>query len=189
MCLNVLGDSRLYVMLLQFDEDLAAAARSEGCRCGGVLHSARYFRKPRGWAVPQPDGYERRQSFCCAEEGCRKRLTPASLRFLGRKVYLGVVVVLVSAMRHGVTPRRAAALRRAVGVPRRTLARWLTWWREAFSMTPFWQAARAMMMPPVLQTRLPTALLERFVESDETLQVVHFLDFVKPVTTSSGRGF
>jgi hypothetical protein len=31
-------------------------------------------------------GYGQRFSFCCAVGGCRKRTTPPSLRFLGRKV-------------------------------------------------------------------------------------------------------
>ena len=33
-------------------------------------------------------------------------MTPPSVRFLGRKVYLGAVVILISAMRQGPTPRR-----------------------------------------------------------------------------------
>jgi hypothetical protein len=38
-----------------------------------------------------------RLSFCCAE--CRKRTTSMSVRFLGRRVYLALAVVLVSASR------------------------------------------------------------------------------------------
>ncbi len=134
MCPSLLGDARLYAMLLRCDEDLASGARAAGCECGGVLHSARYGRTPRGATVALPEGYDRRDSFCCAEEGCRRRTTPASLRFLGRKVYLGAVVTLVTAMKHGVSGRRAAELRRAVGVSRETLARWRAWWAEVFSI-------------------------------------------------------
>jgi hypothetical protein len=36
-------------------------------------------------------------------DGCRSRTTPPSLRFLGRKVYLATIVVLVSMMQYGVT--------------------------------------------------------------------------------------
>jgi hypothetical protein len=189
MCLNVLKDSRLYELLLRCDDDLAAGTRAAGCRCGGVLHSARYSRKPRGWAVAQPDGYDRRDSFCCAADGCRKRTTPPSVRFLGRKVYLGAVVAFLSAMRHGMTPRRAAVLRRAVGVPRRTLRRWLTWWREVFVATPFWRTERSLLIPPVSVATLPASLIERFTEPDETTRLHRFLDFVKPVTTRSAGAF
>lgn len=68
MCLNVLGDARLYELLLECDRDLAAIARDSGCPCGGVLHSASYERKPRGWVGEQPEGYDRRHSFCCVPE-------------------------------------------------------------------------------------------------------------------------
>jgi len=186
MCLKILEDSRLYVLLLKCDEDLAAIARATGCSCGGVLHSARYVRKPRGWVVAQPDGYDRRHSFCCAEDGCRKRTTPPSVRFLGPKVYVGAVVALVTALRHGATARRAAELRRAVGASRRTVARWRTWWRELFTATPFWSAARALWVPAVPEAELPASLLERFVEVDEWMRLFRLLDFVAPVTTRSG---
>lgn len=189
MCPSLLGDARLYAMLLRCDEDSASGARAAGCECGGVLHSARYGRKPRGATVALPEGYDRRDSFCCAEEGCRRRTTPASLRFLGRKVYLGAVVTLVTAMKHGVSGRRAAELRRAVGVSRETLARWRAWWAEVFPSTPFWQMARGLVSPPVSLEQMPASLLGRFAGADEVERVVRFLDFIKPVTTgSAGNG-
>jgi hypothetical protein len=188
MCPNLLGDARLYEMLLRCDEELAAAARAGGCPCGGVLHSARYPRKPRGAQGRLPEGYDRRGSFCCAAEGCRQRTTPASLRFLGRKVYLGAVVTLVTAMKHGVTARRAAELRRAIGVSRKTLARWRTWWTEVFVATSFWQTARALVSPPVAVGELPASLLCRFADAGSVEGLVRFLDFIKPVTTATAGG-
>lgn len=188
MCPNLLGDARLYAMLLRCDEDLASAARTAGCPCGGVLHSAQYGRKPRGAGAPLPEGYDRRHSFCCNREGCRQRTTPPSLRFLGRKVYLGAVVTLVTAMKHGLTAHRAAELRRAVGASRETLARWRTWWTEVFVTTSFWQAARALLSPPVAVVELPASLLDRFVGAGTVEGLVHFLDFIKPVTTGSAGG-
>ncbi len=186
MCLKILEDSRLYVLLLKCDEDLAAIARATGCSCGGALHSAGYGRKPRGWVAAPPDGYDRRHSFCCAEDGCRKRTTPPSVRFLGPKVYLGAVVALVTALRHGANARRAAELRRAIGASRRTLARWRTWWREVFTATPFWRAARALWVPAVSPATLPASLLERFVECEAWMRLFRLLDFITPVTTRSG---
>jgi hypothetical protein len=87
---TVLQDVRFHELLLRFDQDLAAAVRAGGCAsCQAVLHSARYARKPRG--VPEGLGPQYCQclSLCCARDGCRQRATPPSLRFLGRKVYLG----------------------------------------------------------------------------------------------------
>lgn len=188
MCLKILEDSRLYALLLKLDADLAEIARDSGCRCGGVLHGARYARKPRGWVGGQPEGYDVRFSFCCAEAGCRKRTTPASVRFLGPKVYLGAVVTLLTALRHGANARRAGELRRAIGASRRTLARWRTWWRQVFTATPFWRTARACWVPAVAEALLPASLLERFVENEVWMRLVRLLECIGPVTTRSGDG-
>jgi hypothetical protein len=72
-----LTDARLYEVLARIDDDLAETARRAGCAvCQGVLHSARFPRKPRGGPAELPTGYDRRHSFCCAADGCRKRRTP-----------------------------------------------------------------------------------------------------------------
>jgi len=43
MCQALLCDQRFHQLLLQFDEDLTARTRADGCpRCGGRLHSAPY---------------------------------------------------------------------------------------------------------------------------------------------------
>ncbi|MGH7354468.1 MAG: hypothetical protein ACRELS_07845 [Candidatus Rokuibacteriota bacterium] len=70
MCHALLRDAKLYDLLLTFDHDLAAEARSAGCAlCGGTLHSARYPRKPRGGPDDLGPEYTTRLSFCCAADG------------------------------------------------------------------------------------------------------------------------
>lgn len=180
----LLADGRLYELLQRCDEDLAAEQRACGCpRCGGMLHWARYPRKPRGFVGLDPE-YGWRLSFCCAREGCRKRATPPSLRFLGRKVYLGAVVVLISALRCGVTPARMRYLEERVGVSRRTVMRWRRFWCEQLIATPFWRAASAQLVPPVQHAQLPASLLERFAGSARD-QLVSALRFIAPITTES----
>lgn len=151
MCQRLLGDATLYLLLQRMDADLAEETRAAGCTaCGeGALHSASYPRKPRGVAEAiLPEGYTMRYSFCCADEGCRRRTTPPSLRFLGRRVYVGAVVVLATAMRHGVTAWRAARLRELTGASLRTLARWRRWWTESFTAdeTPAHAAVREALV-------------------------------------------
>ncbi len=165
MCHAILLDANLYTYLFQIDQDLAAETRAAGCACGGVLHSARYPRKPRGGSRGLGPEQERRLSFCCAKEGCRRRSTPPSVRFLGRRVYLGAVVVLVSAM-ESVTPKRAERLRELLGVSLRTLKRWRKWWREVFKTSPFWKQAMGHFVPPVDGALFPASLFERFMGRD-----------------------
>jgi len=185
MYAELLADAELPALLLKFDQDLAAECRSRGCPiCSGVLHSARYPRKPRGGPGHLPADYERRFSFCCAVDGCRKRATPASLRYLSRKVYLAAAVVLISAMRCGSLPARLRYLEELLGVSRRTIYRWRVWWREVFPETPFWRAEGALLVPPLERTLLPAALLERFVGSARE-RLIALLRFIAPVTTDS----
>jgi hypothetical protein len=182
----LLQDRRLYELLERFDEDLADTARTGGCPCGGRLHQASYPRKPRGGPDDLGDSYGRRHSFCCAEEGCRRRATPPSVRFLGRKVYLGAVIVLATAMQHGPTPTRAARLRELIGASQRTLRRWFRWWQEAFCETAFWKAALGVFASPVEEMQLPLSLLERFRAPGRTWRsvVALALSFLGPLTTT-----
>jgi len=106
-----------------------------------------------------------------------------SVRFLGRRVYLGLAVVLCSA-RHAGQNTAAAALCQALSIPRRTLARWRQWWRAEFMQTPLWQALCARFMPPVSAEQLPVDLLARFAgEGDEPL--LRLLVFLTPLTVRS----
>jgi len=89
----------VYELLEKCDADLAEKCRQAGClKCGGRLDRSDYRRKPRGGPEEGKKVETWRDSFCCDVEGCRKRHTPPSVRFLGRKVYWGVVVVLLAAM-------------------------------------------------------------------------------------------
>jgi len=181
----LLADGRLYQLLQRCDDDLAAEQRAGGCLiCGAALHSARYPRKPRGFGVRLSPEYDWRHSLCCARRDCRKRATPPSLRFLGRKVYLGAVVVLIAALRCGPTPARMRTLEALVGVSRRTVLRWRRWWCEELVDTPFWRVASGNLMPPVQRSALPAALLERFTGSALD-RLLGLLRFIAPITTGS----
>ena len=178
----LLTDLRFHRLLLAYDEDLARQARTGRClRCGGVLHSARYRRKPRGLPTGLGEEYQQRFSFCCAARECRRRKTILSLRFLGRKAYAAAIVVLISALRHGATPATRRRLQALVGASRRAITRWHRWWCETFVSTAFWQSARASLDTPVSAAALPASLLERFI-GDPATQLLGVLRFLGPLT-------
>jgi hypothetical protein len=179
---TLLADARFHELLLAFDADLADAARAGRCRhCDGALHSAKFKRKPRGRGCKLGPEHDQRFSFCCAVDGCRGRETPASLRFLGRRVYVAAIVVLIAILKHGATDARLARLSDVASVDRRTIARWRHWWCDAFTATPFWRIARARFMPPVDHDRLPVALIERFT-GDGAEPLIALLRFLGPIT-------
>lgn len=185
MCHRFLRDASFWGLLLQLDHDLADAGRQAPCpRCGSTVHRANYPRKPRG----APDGlspeFSLRFSNCCSAEGCRRRVPPPSVRFLGPKVYLGVVVALVTALQEGPSPSAATKLRRHLGVDRRTLERWRSWWTEIFPASRFWKAARARFMPVVDEQSLPASLLDRFGSLDPADQLLKLMVFLTPISSS-----
>lgn len=182
---KLLQDSSFFLALLLFDRDLAEGYRLEGCPCGGKLHRAAYVRKPRGGPSGLPESFCVRESFCCSRDGCRRRLTPPSLRFLGRRVYLGGVVVLVSTMVHGVTEKRASAMRALCGVSRRTLTRWRKWWRESFVGSDLWTILRGRFVPPVDESLLPSSLLERIERREASERVLGTLRLLLPMTAGA----
>lgn len=181
MCHTLLQDPKLYALLSRIDHEHAAEMRAARCRCGGVLHSARYPRKPRGGPAQLRQTYNCRLSFCCAQ--CRRRSTPMSVRYLGRRVYLATVVVLACAMRAGLTARRARQLSAALSVPLRTLERWRHWWLVDFVHTPFWRSVCGRFMPPVPVVSLPAGLLSRFTANDMATRLTQLLRFLAPLST------
>jgi hypothetical protein len=182
---QILRDKRFYELLLGFDRQIAEAARADRCRtCGAALHWGSWERKPRGGPAGLGAEHRRRFSLCCAAEGCRKRETPGSLRFLGRKVFFGAMVVLISAMQSGLNPARMRRLKELVGVSRRTVLRWRDWWRTVFTMSAFWRAHRGLA-PAATDADLPASLLQSFDGAIEP-QLISLLRFLVPITT--GRG-
>jgi len=180
VCHALLQNPIFLSSLFQIDLDLAKETQAGRCPCGGTLHVANYSRKPRGCEAAIEDNYAVRFSFCC--DRCRKRFTPPSVRFLGRRVYLAVVVVLASIERLGLTSTLAAKLDRILGVPHRTVGRWKDWWQTTFGETGFWQSSRSHLMPPVAMDQLPASLLARFQADAVADQMRLLLRFLTPIS-------
>lgn len=174
-------------MLPRIDDDLAAKTREAGCPyCDGRLDVADYPRAPRGAAEGFDAGWDSRRSFCCAVEGCRKRSTPPSVRFLGRKVYVGAVVVLATALQHGPSKKSVTALSSLLGITRRTLVRWRRWWSTAFATSRFWTSLRGRFVPLVDEASMPASILSRMLATDDAERLVVLLRVLAPVTTRPG---
>lgn len=189
MCHAFVSDSRFYRFLFRLDQEIATEVQREGCaHCGGRLHVACYPRKPRGIRGALDESGKIRLSFCCASDGCRRRCTPPSVRFLGRKVYLGALVVLVMAMEHGLSAKRRQQLIEQLDLYPQTLARWRRWWRSIFPASRCWQANQGDFMPPVEVSQLPGALLGRLGGTHLWHRVCLLLRLLAPLSTTSWSG-
>ncbi len=180
MCHAVLQDPAFFHFLTRIDEEFAAATRQGRCPCcAGPLHVADYPRKPRGCPAAVREDYSWRLSFTCGH--CDLRATSPSVRFAGRRVYLSVVLMLVSPPGNASGQSLCALLR----ISARTLKRWQTWWRKDFLLTPFWQSIRERFMPPVVSEQLPHGLLERFDAKQMTDRLTQVLRFIAPLSTGA----
>lgn len=174
------------LLLPRIDDDLAAKVRTAGCPlCGGRLDVSNYPRKPRGAAGLGAD-YDLRASFCCAADGCRRRCTPPSVRFLGRKVYLSAVVVLGSVLARGPSKTSVTKLSTLLGITRRTLARWCRWWSTMFATSRFWESLRGRFVPAVEVATMPASVMARITSTGDEPQLVELLRLLSPITTRLG---
>jgi len=187
VCHDIITDANFWQRLFELDQLIANEVRARGCpHCGDALHAAPYPRKPRGvaYAVLGEHG-QTRLSFCCQRDGCRKRCTPPSVRFMGRKVYLGVIITLISALEQGLTPRRRARLVDELDLWPQTFFRWQHWWRAQVPLTRHWQALRARLMPSSETGTLPDVLLSQLSGNDLSGRIIRFARLMMPLSTTS----
>jgi len=168
MLLAAIQQSQLFVLLHTIDVEEAHVAQAQHCSCGGRLHKAHYPRKPRGGPPGLPEEYCIRFGLCCDREGCRERVLPPSVLFWGRRVYWGVVLLVVTALRQqrleGFTAKRVQEL---FEIRRPTLSRWMHYFREIFPQSRSWQKARGRVSPAVSDRELPFSLVQSFLDTHE----------------------
>ena len=185
----VVGD-KILQWLVEIDEGTCVRVAAAGCVwCRGPLHRSDYPRKPRGGLLAVGgEVFTRRLSLCCGWEGCRRRSTPPSVRFLGRRVYLGVAVLLASIASQALATARE--VKRATGIRARTVSRWRRWWQTGFAEGRLLEAQRGRFLPPLVIAELPRSLVERFeiaagAGQDLATALVRTVGFLAPLTTTS----
>ena len=162
MLSKLLQTTNLFHLLFLIDVELANIKRSMRCPCcDGPLHQSNYSRKPRGGPVGLPEEYCLRRSFCCGRDGCRRRSTPESCLFAGRRVYWRCVVLVATVL----VQRRAEGqgigqLSRLLGIPRKTILRWLDYFTQTFMDTPEWLRIRGFLPATVSNDCLPSIFIE-----------------------------
>ena len=81
--------------------------------------------------------------------------------FLGRRVYWGGVIVLITALRQqhdtGCSARKIMDL---FGIYPSTLRRWMAFFRSTFPYTSTWQRLCGLLIPPVPAEAIPLGVLE-----------------------------
>lgn len=166
---------RFFLLLRDMDLTLAKEAKDGNCpHCGGILDVSNYVRKPRGLIGTDPCDHIR-FSFTCRK--CEKRLTPPSVRFLGRKIYMGLFVVLAMSEEWlQVTLTK---------VCRQTLKRWRGYWNKVLHCSDvFWKGAKSLLPPAFQSSGSPVPILELFLTShkEEEVAFSKCLNFFSPLS-------
>ena len=189
MFLSTEDGRRFFRLQQEIDLDECRRVQSLGCpACGGPLDRNDHARKPRGLPFQHFDSDPRRLNLCCRD--CRAHNMPESVVYLGRRVYVGVVLVLASILVSGLTPRRLVRVQADLGVSAQTVRRWRQWWQNGFVESRFWAARRGLLLPPVAVLDLPNDLVGRFVRRPGISRLLAFLRFLSPLTVTlrEGRG-
>jgi len=169
-----------YDDLLKTDKDRADQVQKAGCpHCGGKLHAHHRLRKAAGLPQTLGDEHRVRFAFRCGRRSCRKHVSPDSVRFQGRKLYLGVVMALLTAKQCGLTVSGETLT--AIGVSRRTLGRWRQWWQKRVPETSFWREKMGKFRAPVNTATLPASLLRQRVGEKIEDQLIWLLRFIAPL--------
>ena len=178
------SNAQVWAQLERIDKKEAASCREEGCpRCGQILHSATYPRKPHGLTAELRVG-ARRFSFCCAM--CRGRVTPPSVRFFGRRWRAAPLFALLGALVSA--PRaRLGAIARRWAIPLSTLKRWRRWWLKTIVTTPPWRTRGGALAVPPEEAPLRW-LLKRIRGRGFRGRLLYSLIWLKPWTEPGALG-
>ena len=181
-----LFNATFHTILIAIDREIAEDVRQKGCSCGGALHQADYPRSPLGLPSALRSAYEERFSFCC--DTCRRRTTPPSVRFFGRRWYPAPLLLLISGLMTSINDHRLTQIKRHFGITisESTWKRWRRWWRDTFVETAFWKQARSLIPQPKRSRSMARRMLGSFHGPIDN-QIILFLKFISPITAGHLR--
>lgn len=162
---RLLRSRAFFEFLLRIDVNIAEAVGEQCCpHCDNEAHvnCANYRRKPRGGRARAVEKSDVRFSFCCSADGCRRRVTPPSIRFLGRRVYFSCVMMLVFVLEHGASEKRCSELGKLIGADQRTIYRWRVWWQRDFVTNDVFRGTKARHGGQLESSELPGSFVRLF---------------------------
>jgi hypothetical protein len=98
-------------------------------------------------------------------------------------VFTATAVLLVTALCHGLSPRRVRGLCDLLSVNLRTLQRWRVFWQHQFPTTAPFALLRARIVSSLDPSTLPTGLLTLFAHVPLAERVQRILHRLGPLTT------
>jgi len=158
MYTNLLSNTSFLEKLISIDLELLEKDWNRPCpRCGGRLDRSDFVRKPRGIEV-EPNGFCLRFSLCCRQDGCRKRLTPPSVRFFNRRVWVAPVFLVASILAGDSSKSQIVEFCKRLRISRKTLNRWRRWWSSDFVNSALWMQLKSRLNCTVDEQKIITSI-------------------------------
>lgn len=134
--MHILRNPDFYRRLIEIDRSYALMIKNKGCpKCGeDSLNFANYERKPRGTLGEVPSEFSLRFSLCCGRDGCRTRVTPRSVRFVGRKVYVSTAILFIVTKSKPILKWRLKDICKLLCVSHAAARFWISAFRESFDV-------------------------------------------------------
>ena len=179
---SLLLNTIFYNSLLALDLLIANQYQQSHCpSCGGKLHQAHYRRSPIGVPIGVCDNYWLRFSYCCATDGCRKRLTTPSMRFLSQKQYSSVIILVIFMLKSKTDESKVEELNQLINssLSVETVRRWRHYWVNKVTQShTFIRAA----LTHKESLSMPSSLLAKFKKNaEQSLELA--LKWLLPLTT------
>lgn len=190
MYLKFYFDAILWEKLYNIDKEIANFFHGSPCQendCPGKLNWANYLRKPRGVIDSVESWLMLKFSLCCSQQGCRTRSTPPSVRFLGRRVYIALFIMLMLLPEDDADV--AKVQEKIITLPpksfdKSTFRRWFTWWNTTIPRSPIWKKMVGTLPANVDNQFLPTFIMKEFIEKHVDIEksVTAMLEFISPIS-------
>ena len=179
---SLLLNTIFYNSLFALDLQIAHQYQQSHCPfCGGKLHRAHYWRSPLGVPIDVCENYSLRFSYCCASEGCRKRLTTPSMRFLSRKQYSSVIILVIFMLKSKTDESKVEEINLLINASLsvETVRRWRRYWVNKVTQSHTFTIA-AFTHKTALS--MPSSLLAQFKKNAEQ-SLALALKWLLPLTT------
>lgn len=174
----------IFKQLYKLDQEIAKELQKKGCIfCGSKLDVANYMRKPRGIDEEIPEEMQIQFSLCCRD--CRKRAKPISLRFLGPKVYIFLVVIKAMVEFNHQKSCNYQVLKDRYGVTHRTVNRWQNFWKKCVPVGDFFKRIAGILPLPIDTSGMPNYILKQFKKTNEAegISYVKTVSFLSPLSS------
>jgi hypothetical protein len=148
------------------------------------MNWANYPRKPRGVPPEAAKYFEKRFGHCCSTAECRKRRTPPSVRFLGRRVYVAIFIIIIFSVASHELYQKLIITTAANSFSKWTLDRWVIWWDCVIPISRVWKKISGQLNSNVDNQFLPLFLIEQFLASNEGITdkaMLSLLEFLSPM--------